>query len=375
MRGELTRRQRDFIREFLVDLNGTEAAIRSGSRPDEARAAASAYLRTQAVADAIGTVLVRRLTDTVKLSRLLKDLVTGPAPFMQGVRRIGKVLAGRAGFAVTRILPPEPGSDELRLAKIEGTTDILYAYYKGRCFYCRGDSPITRRVLRGHDWDPHFKKILHTCCAKKGTGMVVEVGANIGATFVPECATLPNFKFVLFEPVPMFFELLQKNVASFEATNVVLHNAAVSDGRSSEIVLIHDTLSGGVAAGSIFHDQRIAVVPSVSLDEMFAGQTITLMKVDVDGYEMDVFRGGRDLITRSKPDILFEYNPLTMEVRGIPPLDIPKFLMDLGIGTFDLYTEGGRFLETTASPSRIYKVFRARKSPLTYLDVHAYADR
>ena len=36
---KLTSEQKAFVREFLIDLNGTEAAIRSGIHAEEARAA------------------------------------------------------------------------------------------------------------------------------------------------------------------------------------------------------------------------------------------------------------------------------------------------------------------------------------------------
>ena len=281
-------------------------------------------------------------------------------------------MAARAGFAVQRLPPVKRDAAQFGAEESAGG-NILHAYLKGKCFYCRGDGPIAQRMLRGGEWDPHLKAILHRICAKRQEGTIVEIGASIGATFLPECAALPQFKFVLIEPLPTFFELLKKNVASLEATNVVLHNVAVSDRGVGDIVIIYDDVSGGVAAASSFlGHQNVTIVRSVCLDEMFPDETVALVKADVDGYELDVFRGGRDLIRRSKPDIVFEFNPLAIEVRGASPLDLPRFLANAGIDTFDLYTEDGSVIETTTDPARIYEVFRARRKPLGYLDVHAY---
>lgn len=45
----LTRRERDFVREYLVDMNGTQAAIRTGYRETTAASAASRMLRKESV--------------------------------------------------------------------------------------------------------------------------------------------------------------------------------------------------------------------------------------------------------------------------------------------------------------------------------------
>lgn len=368
---KLTSEQKAFVREFLIDLNGTEAVIRSGIYAEEARTASSQLLRMPEVAASITEDLVRRAQRTASPTRMLKNMIAGDVSVRRGLAYIAQVMAARAGFAVQRLPPVKRGA--AKSAPKNRPARTFHAHLKGKCFYCRGDGPIAQRILRRGEWHSHLKAILHRICAKRQEGTIVEIGANIGPTFLPECAALPQFKFVLIEPLPTFFELLKKNVASLEATNVVLYNVDVSDARVGDIVIIYDDVSGGVAAASSFlGHQNVTIVRSVCLDEMFPDETVALVKADVDGYELDVFRGGPDLIRRSEPDIVFEFNPLAIEVRGPSPLDLPRFLANAGIDTFDLYTEDGSVIETTTDPARIYEVFRARRKPLGYLDVHAY---
>jgi phage terminase small subunit len=50
---ELTDRQERFVQEYLIDLNGTKAAIRAGYAPDSAEVTASRLLRKAKVAEAV----------------------------------------------------------------------------------------------------------------------------------------------------------------------------------------------------------------------------------------------------------------------------------------------------------------------------------
>lgn len=368
MSSSLTSEQEAFVREFLVDLNSTEAAVRIGIDRSAAKGATSKLLRDPGVLASIGDRLVKKSTQTVSATRLLRDVLQRKLPARMGAARLLQLIAARRGIAISRLPNSgrKPGADT-------GNGQMLHVHHKGNCFYCRADGPIARHLLRGEEWDSHFKKILHEVSAGSGSGLVVEVGANIGASFVPECRELPHMTFVLIEPLPSFFELLEKNARSFGVTNAELRNVAVSNGTANEVVLIHDTNSAGVAAaGSIVGQHGVAVAPSQSLDEMFPTERVTLLKVDVDGYEGDVFEGGQALIGRSRPHVLFEFFPRAMEVRGIEPMQLPRILERLGVDRFDVYRKDGMLVEAAVDASRVWTLFEAMHDALGYVDVHAY---
>lgn len=56
----LTDKQRTFVEEYLVDLNGTQAAIRAGYSPDSARSIASENLTKPNIAEAVDKALAER---------------------------------------------------------------------------------------------------------------------------------------------------------------------------------------------------------------------------------------------------------------------------------------------------------------------------
>jgi FkbM family methyltransferase len=139
---------------------------------------------------------------------------------------------------------------------------------------------------------------------------VVEVGANIGAhTIGLAKAVGPHGKVYAFEPQRVCFALLQAQVALNQAYNVFAYNQALSRSPESLWMPAVDYTQtenfGGVAlmreGGS---DAEAAAV--TTLDERLNGVPCALIKIDVEGMEEDVIRGGLNLIRTHRPLLYVE---------------------------------------------------------------------
>src|SRR5688572_20482283 len=141
-------------------------------------------------------------------------------------------------------------------------------------------------------------------------GACLDVGANIGnhTLFLAR-----HFDTVdAFEPSPRTFALLALNTQ--DVANVTVHRIGLSD---REDVLSLMVPLENVGRGSVLHDpahagpvrqERIEVIP---LDRVsgIEGQTIGLIKVDVEGMEAEVLRGARSTLQRCRPAVVFEQHP------------------------------------------------------------------
>lgn len=142
-----------------------------------------------------------------------------------------------------------------------------------------------------------------------GAGAVaVDVGANIGLfTLLMAWQTGPTGQVVSYECEPRNFEVLRENVAMNYASWVELHDAAVGD-HAGQIAL-HRTSRFRGNASTVPHDDRytelfrgldtvdVVEVPLVSLDDSIGRfERIDLVKVDVEGAELQVLRGMRRLL-------------------------------------------------------------------------------
>ena len=139
---------------------------------------------------------------------------------------------------------------------------------------------------------------------------VVEVGANIGAhTIGLAKAVGPHGKVYAFEPQRVCFALLQAQIALNQAYNVFAYNQALSRSPESLWMPAVDYTQtenfGGVAlAREGGSDAELASV--ATLDERLDGVPCTLIKIDVEGMEEDVIRGGINVIRTHRPLLYVE---------------------------------------------------------------------
>ncbi len=143
-------------------------------------------------------------------------------------------------------------------------------------------------------------------------GTVVEVGANIGAHTVSLAKALaPEMrKIVAFEPQPFIFQNLCANLALNGLTNVNAWPWAC--GAKSEVVYFslpnYNELGnfGGVSVGAEAPSGSSVAVPCVRLDDIIGSDTVSLLKIDVEGYELLTLQGAVGILTSSRPVLYVE---------------------------------------------------------------------
>lgn len=139
---------------------------------------------------------------------------------------------------------------------------------------------------------------------------VVEAGANIGAhTVVFGQRVGPTGRVIAYEPQRLVFQLLCANVAINGLTNVVVKQAGLGAAAGTVAVPVLSAERpenfGGV---SLLTDAGATETESVPL-ETLDGLNLTscqFLKVDVEGMELDVLRGGETLLRRLRPVVYVE---------------------------------------------------------------------
>lgn len=142
---------------------------------------------------------------------------------------------------------------------------------------------------------------LHPLTSSFKTGTALDIGANIGNHSLYFSRRFRNV--VAFEPNPDTFILLQFNLSPVE--NAEVRNCALGQACGS-INMIDDTINHGASkiseAGSIAVNMK-------SLDETFGRDAqICFIKLDVEGFEAEVLRGGMHLIRQCQPIVVLEQN-------------------------------------------------------------------
>lgn len=183
-----------------------------------------------------------------------------------------------------------------------------------------------------------FEKIIGQLNQKKEDSYFYDVGANIGL-YSWLCRKLSsNRKILAFEPDPKNFELLQMTKENSKIKNINLFNIALSN-RMETVSFQQDTLTS--ATGMISDGQTpwiekylgqetnsIQVNTDYLDNKTFKTQDPSLIKIDVEGHELEVLRGGEKKLSQCKPLLLIESFP--------PNLDkVVNFLTKLGYEFWD----------------------------------------
>lgn len=186
-----------------------------------------------------------------------------------------------------------------------------------------------------------------------GPGSVdLDIGANVGLWTVPLAvrAAGRGRSVVAFEPVPANVARLRANVALNGLDEVVtIHPFALSDRPGVARISLREDFRAGATSGNaalVIDDgldarYRTIEVRLRCLDDVassFPGP-VAIVKIDVEGHEDHVLRGGRRMIAADRPVIVAEWNPAYHRRRGTDPTERLHTAM-AGLGYRSVRREG-----------------------------------
>lgn len=150
-------------------------------------------------------------------------------------------------------------------------------------------------------------------------GVIVDVGANFGM-FTLRLRRSTALPVVCFEPSPFVFALLRSTVERNRLPDVDLRNEACGSGAGR--LFFKPDINGHMAAPG---EAGAIEVPVVSLDEALdAGRRVAFLKIDCEGFELQVLRGARRLLARDRPVVFVELHPWYLKRYG----DAPESVVD-----------------------------------------------
>lgn len=176
----------------------------------------------------------------------------------------------------------------------------------GYCLYNKNDMYVGKSIdLYGEYCEDESAFLAQIC---KPNDIVVEVGANIG-THTVMMAKKVGFggKVFAFEPQRIVYQTLCANIALNSIKNVYAYNMAVGAKEGHVYIPSMDYEStnnfGGVSVKENIQGEKIQLV---NLDDFLEIDLCKLIKIDVEGMEIDVLKGAVNIISRHSPILYLE---------------------------------------------------------------------
>jgi len=148
--------------------------------------------------------------------------------------------------------------------------------------------------------------------------VVLDIGASLGLWTLPlsRAARAGGGRVLCFEPNPENVRWLEANIERNELSTVAqIHRVAVGS-RTGTARLGYREHGGGNAALLDAAAADAIDVRVVRIDDLDFPQRVSFVKMDVEGFELEVLRGARALIERDRPTIFGEFNAAWLRMRG-----------------------------------------------------------
>jgi FkbM family methyltransferase len=201
----------------------------------------------------------------------------------------------------------------------------LHDYVGRAAFYCG-------------DLDPKISWVCKKLVNRSDT--VCDIGANIGiVTLLLSRLVGKQGKVFAFEPNPACCDALRAAIDRSKMSNVTALPFALGATSEERTLSIPSDNAGAASLNerAVRKSDKKTRVSVRTLDEVFAAHdihSVQFMKLDVEGFESEVFRGGTGVLEKLRPDaILFEMN----EPFRPPLVDHPAFNILTGFDYSFLY--------------------------------------
>jgi FkbM family methyltransferase len=154
-------------------------------------------------------------------------------------------------------------------------------------------------------------------------GTLLDVGGNIGSITIALAEHVgPTGVIHIFEPSPKFFNIIKKNIALNNFSNIVSAHQVALGAKSGTVFLnesVADDTTNHVAAEGTAVSQATLDSFTTSLPH------IDFLKIDVEGYELEVLKGATETLNKTQT-LYIEFIPSQLERCGSDPQEVLAIL-------------------------------------------------
>ena len=180
-------------------------------------------------------------------------------------------------------------------------------------------------------------------------GLVLDVGAHQGEFTTTVLGVAPDATIVAVEPAPDPLARLRERVGGHPNVTIVPKAVAAESGTARFNVTEHETNASlrqprTAKMGTLYQHEgwgirEVLEVETVTLDELADGCDVSLLKLDIQGGEMEAICGGREALARTGA-VLMEVTFVSHYEDDATFQELNRVMLDLGFELTGLTTPG-----------------------------------
>jgi FkbM family methyltransferase len=177
--------------------------------------------------------------------------------------------------------------------------------------------------------------------ALHGAGTYVDVGTNRGQVLREAVRVAPRGLHMAFEPIPALAAEVRRTFPQVDCRQLAL-GAQVGEAEFCHFRALDGW--SGLRRNTDISDERgdpeFITVPVSTLDTELSELAPTVIKIDVEGAELDVLEGARLVLATARPVVIFEHVAATASLYGFSPGAPYDLLAELGYEIFSVTGDG-----------------------------------
>lgn len=161
--------------------------------------------------------------------------------------------------------------------------------------------------------------------------IIIDIGANIGNVGIRAASLFDTIKVYMIEAHPVVFNFMVQNIKLNSLNNIVTFNVALGN-RDSEFIKFSNHLSDDL--NSIIAEKEEGILVKLcKLDSILNEEQIDFIKIDVEGFELEVLKGSENLLKRTSC-IMYESWDVHYKKYDTDSTEVIKYLRGMG---FEIY--------------------------------------
>lgn len=204
--------------------------------------------------------------------------------------------------------------------------DLRYALFPN-------DNAVSSSIINGWQYEPYMFEFLNKNLIETNGKDIIDIGANNGS-FAIDFAHLvgDNGKVHSYEPQRLIYYQLCGNVFMNGLNNVYCHNLAIGDCVDKVYMETPNYFEkGAVNFGNVKVGKTGDLVIQTPLDSLENEyKDVVFIKIDVQGYELNVIKGAEKVIAKHRPYLFVEFEEDLLQEAGTSEKELQEKIESLG---------------------------------------------